>query len=238
VLPQFIITFREAFEALILIIIVSTYLSRTGKSELNKYLYYGGIMAFLLSIFVGFVSRKFLLSLQIEKELVEAIAAFVAVPVVTGIIVWMAIEGPKLKKAVEDKVKVAVHSQRVKLAILFLGFLFVVREGIETVLFLSPIYLGDSLSQTFYGVFGGIFLALLISLGISRASLQLNLRRFFFVTSILLIFVASGILGYGVHEFMEYLSESKGIELGIWEKEIYSIGIPETSIFHDKGILG
>jgi len=41
----------------------------------------------------------------------------------------------------------------------------------------------------------------------------MNLKTFFYYTSMLLIFIAGGLPGYGVHEVIEYL-EVKNISLG------------------------
>jgi high-affinity iron transporter len=43
--------------------------------------------------------------------------------------------------------------------------------------------------------------------------LKMNLKTFFYYTSMLLIFIAGGLPGYGVHEVIEYL-EVKNISLG------------------------
>ncbi|RLG79911.1 MAG: hypothetical protein DRO13_05015 [Thermoprotei archaeon] len=53
----------------------------------------------------------------------------------------------------------------------------------------------------------------------------------------ILVLVAGGILGYGVHELLKY-AEKRGLETGIWGHPIYSLGIDEKSVFHEENIVG
>jgi high-affinity iron transporter len=45
--------------------------------------------------------------------------------------------------------------------------------------------------------------AALLGWGLYRATLRLNIRRFFQVTGLLLLLFAAGLVGHGVHEFIE-----------------------------------
>mgnify|MGYP005633945203 CR=1 FL=1 len=65
----------------------------------------------------------------------------------------------------------------------------------------------------------------------------MSLRKFFYMTSIMLILVASGILGYGVHELLEYLEEI-GVEVGLWTRPIYIIRLDPSHPLHERNILG
>jgi high-affinity iron transporter len=67
--------------------------------------------------------------------------------------------------------------------------------------------------------------------------MRINLRNFFYLTSILLIFLAGGLAGYGVHELLEYY-EKTGVRIGWLAEPAYSLNIPEDSPLHHKGIVG
>jgi high-affinity iron transporter len=67
--------------------------------------------------------------------------------------------------------------------------------------------------------------------------MELNLRRFFYYTSILLTLLAAGLAGYGTHELLEY-SESIGLELGWVAEPAYALSISSDSAFHHKGAIG
>jgi high-affinity iron transporter len=89
-------------------------------------------------------------------------------------------------------------------AIAAVAFSAVVREGVETALFIWA-----SMNSTGDGIpalgtaFTGIGVAVILGWIIYRGLLQINLGTFFQWTSLILIVVAAGILAYGVHEFQE-----------------------------------
>jgi high-affinity iron transporter len=80
----------------------------------------------------------------------------------------------------------------------------VVREGIETVLFLfAATRVAESPVLFAVGGFLGLAIAVVIGYSIYKGSSRLNLRTFFNVTSLVLIVFAAGLLAYGIHEFIE-----------------------------------
>jgi high-affinity iron transporter len=78
------------------------------------------------------------------------------------------------------------------------------REGLETALFFfTAAQAAGQTTQPLIGFLLGIATAVVIAFGIYRGALTLNLGKFFMVTGVLLIFVAAGILAYGVHDLQE-----------------------------------
>lgn len=64
--------------------------------------------------------------------------------------------------------------------------------------------------------------------------MKVKLKRFFYLTSIMLILLAGGLEGYGTHE----LIEETGLEMGWFGEYAYSLNVPADSLFHHKGIVG
>jgi len=126
--------------------------------------------------------------------------------------------------------------KRTAIAFATLSFIVVFREGLETVLFLTPFML-KNLSDTLIGAAIGVAAALVISYLFYKLGMRLNLRRFFYYTSILLTLLAAGLAGYGTHELLEY-AKSIGLELGWVAEPAYALNIPSDSIFHHKGAVG
>jgi high-affinity iron transporter len=102
-------------------------------------------------------------------------------------------------------------------ALVALAFTAVLREGIETALFLVGLVTsaGGSAATTAGGPAGagaasvlvgaliGLLLATALGYGFYRGARLIDLRRFFSWTGIALIFIAAGLLSRAVHEFVE-----------------------------------
>ena len=83
-------------------------------------------------------------------------------------------------------------------------FVMVLREGVETVLFLKAAALGSAASVTgFGGAFIGLALAVLFAVFFIRGSVRINLPRFFRYTSLALLVLAAKLLVGSVYEFSE-----------------------------------
>ncbi len=226
---QFVITLREGFEAILLVAIVIAYLKRTGRVGDLKYAYYGALTALVAGFVIASGVIAFYGGLEgNQKELFEGIASYLAVGVLTYMILWMA--GRDIKGEIETKT-----SQRFGWGIALVTFIFVVREVIETVLFLTP-FVAQNVTATAAGASAGIAVSLVLSLAILRFEYKLSLRKFFYITSILLAFIASGLVGYGTHELIE-VAESKGYESWLFDKA-YDLGIDRSNPFHNNGIIG
>jgi len=61
----------------------------------------------------------------------------------------------------------------------------------------------DSSSSTLVGALIGILVAVGLGFGFYRGARVLNLQRFFRWTGVALVFIAAGLLGRAVHEFIE-----------------------------------
>ena len=89
-------------------------------------------------------------------------------------------------------------------AVVVMAALAVGREGLETALFFyTAAQAAGQTTQPLIGFLIGIAVAVVIAFAIYRGAMTLNLGKFFSITGILLIFVAAGILAYGVHDLQE-----------------------------------
>ena len=233
---QFLLTFREALEAMLITMIVVGYLKRTGRGSLTRYVWLGVYLAVALSLVSG-VSIYFIYGTLSEsaKTLFEGVASFLAVFVLSYMIYWMAIKGKHIKAEVERRVEAIVTSGAI-LGIVSLSFVIVFREGLETVLFLTPFILKD-VAGTLFGAFLGVAASLALAFLIYIVGMKISIRKFFYYTSTLLIFLAGGLAGYGIHELVEYF-EYVGIDPGWLGEYAYVLPISEDSVLHHKGIIG
>ena len=167
------------------------------------------------------------------QALFEGVAALIAVVVLSSMIYWMATKGKELKAEVERRVE-AITTRGATLGLVTFAFLAVFREGLETVLFLTPFLVTDAVA-TVAGLFLGTLSSLVLAYGIFVVGMKINIRRFFYFTSILLVFLAGGLAGYGVHELIEYTGSAPW---GWFGQSAYNLNIPSDNPLHHKGIVG
>jgi high-affinity iron transporter len=233
-LGQYLITFREVLEAALITSIVLAYLYRTGKKSLTKYIWYGVILATITSAILGIsIWLTYGTLTKPTKALFEGVAALIAVAVLSSMIYWMATKGKKLKSEMEKKVE-SIATRGATLGLVFFAFIAIFREGLETVLFLTPFLVTDAVG-TIIGALLGILTALALAYGFFVLGKKINIRKFFYFTSILLVLLAGGLAGYGVHELIEYTGSEPW---GVLGQSAYNLNLASDNIFHHKGIVG
>jgi high-affinity iron transporter len=87
-----------------------------------------------------------------------------------------------------------------------MAFLAVLREGLETAMFLLAAFqasLGVSPLSAGLGALAGLLVSAVIGALIYRAGMKINLARFFRVTGLLLVVIAAGLLASAVHHANE-----------------------------------
>ena len=127
---------------------------------------------------------------------------FLAVGVLTWMIFWMRSQARFLKGSLEKEVLTAATSGQM-LALFGVAFVAVFREGVETALILSASAFVADRGGTLVGAVLGLALAAGLGWFMYASTRRLNMRLFFNVTSVLLLFFAAGLLASGVHEFQE-----------------------------------
>jgi high-affinity iron transporter len=203
-LATFFLMLREGLEAALIVGIVAAYLVKIGRRDALPKIAIGVGAALALSVAIGLA-----VTLTIEKlplvvqETLEGIAAVLAVGVLTWMLFWMRRQGRALKGELERGVDVAISAGSTG-ALVALSFLAVIREGVETVLFMIPIlsFNGTGVDVLLAGLIG---LAVAVAFGwaIFIAGVRVNLRRFFTVTGTILIFVSAGLVAFAIAEFGE-----------------------------------
>ncbi|MFQ6058328.1 MAG: iron uptake transporter permease EfeU [Anaerolineae bacterium] len=198
-----LITFREGLEAALIVGIVLGYLKKVGRLDRQGYVW-GGVMAAIvasLGVALGlqFVGAQFT---GRGEEIFEGAAMLLATGVLTYMIFWMRYQGRFIKMALERDVQVAVTAGQ-NWALASLSFIAVFREGVETVLFLSAAAFVAAAGETLWGGLLGLAAAIVVGWLIFATTVRLDVRRFFDVTSVLLLLFAAGLLAHGVHEFQE-----------------------------------
>ena len=196
---------REGVEAALIVSIILAYLAKTGNARHFGKIWLGAGAAIALSIAVGLVLFATIGGFQEQAELIfEGFAMVIAAAVVTWMLFWMRRVAANIKGELHASVDRALVEGSV-FGLAILAFTAVIREGIETALFLlgQATAAGTQASSTLVGAVIGLLIAIGIGYGLYRGARIINLRTFFQWTGVALIFIAAGLLSHGVHEFIE-----------------------------------
>jgi high-affinity iron transporter len=203
-LSALLITFREGLEAALIIGIILGYLSAVNYRQGFKPVWIGTTLAIAVSLVAGAVIYFSVGRLEGKaEEIFEGIAMWTAAGVLTWMIFWMRKQAMNIKGHLHAQLQSALSSGST-LGLLGLAFVAVVREGIETVLFLfAATRVTESAVLLAVGGILGLGIAVAIGYSIYKGTSKLNLRHFFNITGLLLILFAAGLLAHGIHEFHE-----------------------------------
>ena len=235
-LASFIIMFREALEAALVISIIATYLVKIGKREQLKYLWYGSIIAVAASISLGVgILAVYSTLAGTAEEIFEGVTSLIAAGVLTFMIVWMAKNARSLKSELEQKIDVKITGGQI-FGMATLAFIVVFREGLETVLFLTALVMMDA-TGTIIGMSTGLLAVSILAIFIWKGAYRLDIRKFFKVTSVVLVIFAAGLTAFGIHELNE-----AGIIPSVIE-HVWDLNPPVEEgqpfpLFHEKGAVG
>ncbi|PYV13285.1 MAG: DUF2318 domain-containing protein, partial [Acidobacteria bacterium] len=157
--------------------------------------------AVLASIAAAYVVHR----LELAEEAYEGWLMLVGGLFVASMVVWMRKAGRSLKKTIEAKLsELAVEpTSSASIGLFLFVFLMVFREGIETVLFLAAVSFRSAELVSFIGGLTGLALAVLLGVAFFKGSFKIDLRKFFAITSAVLLVIAAQLLITGIHELTE-----------------------------------
>jgi high-affinity iron transporter len=139
------------------------------------------------------------------EEIFEGLATLLAVGVLTWMIFWMRRQGARIRSELQEKVDTALMAGGAALAVL--AFVAVLREGIETALFIFAAAQGTAVEGSVAAQLVGAALGLLVAVVLGgllyRGGIRLNLRTFFRLTGGILLVVAAGLFAFSLHELQE-----------------------------------
>lgn len=192
----FLIMLREGVEAALIVGIVASFLKQSGYSHMMIKVWIGVIAAALMCLGIGWlVFHQTGEMPQKEQELAESIIGFVAVGILTYMILWMQKASKSITTELHDSITAALNRGNGSgWALVFMAFLAVAREGLESIFFLLAVF---HQSRSYEGPMGatlGLLAAVVIGWLIYQGGVRINLAKFFRWTGVFLIFVAAGLV--------------------------------------------
>jgi high-affinity iron transporter len=197
-LQSLVVSLREGVEAALIVGIVLGYLRKTGRESASRFVYWGILGAAAASLAAAYFVRR----LQVSEDAYEGWLMLIGSLFVASMVVWMWRTGKRMKQDIEDRLS-KLASGGARWGIFLFVFLMVFREGIETVLFLAAVSLRTTELANLLGACAGLALAIALGTAFFKGSLRVNLRKFFSVTTLVLLVVAVQLFIAGVHELSE-----------------------------------
>jgi len=197
----FIVTFRETLEAAIIIGLIFSMLKTFGAQEKSKTYIFLGIVAWIVMSFffaAGFQYFFGWFEWTVEK-VYEWVLMILACAMITQFLVWTNANfkniWKKLKKSIEHIITI---KQLWMLSILV--FASVVREWVETVIFLNALNFSFAWADIWLallGIVGAVIVSYILFFSIQKINISKVLRA----TNAIFILVAGWLLAHGIVEF-------------------------------------
>src|SRR6266545_889078 len=169
---------REGFEASLIVGIVLAFLNRTGRRQGFGAVWAGTIAALALSVTTA--ALLFAIGAELEgsaEAIFEGSAMLFAASLLTWMIFWMRRQARSIKRELEEQVESALAKQSA-FALALVAFVGVLREGVETALFLFGTVEGSNKLLASTSATVGLAGAVLLGYLFYRGAARLNLRRF------------------------------------------------------------
>lgn len=197
VAESFLIALREGFEAALIVAIVMAYVHRRAP-QMARAVWIGTLSALAIAAGAGIVLDQTLGGLTGQRRLrTFAIICFAAAVTLTWMIFWMRKQSRTLKGELEGKAGKAVATGS-GVALGLVAFTAVLREGLETSLFLISTTSASDGSQVAAGTILGLLGAMAMGFVVYRGGRRINMRVFFVLTGFLLVIFAAGLADRGV----------------------------------------
>ena len=200
---SFIITLREGLEAGLIVAIILAYLKASGQRPHFRTVLISALAAVAVSLTVG--AAIFAIAGEFEGRTAEAFeggAMLIAVGVLSWMVVWMKRQSAGIKKTLETDIAQAIGVGSA-FALAMIPFTAILREGLETAVFLFAATRTATPLESTMGASAGILAAVALTWGIYSGGYRINLRTFFNVTGVLLIILAAGLLVNGLKDLHE-----------------------------------
>jgi high-affinity iron transporter len=219
---SFLIALREGFEAALIVAIVLAFVNRSEHPEQRKWVWVGTGVALLIAVGVGLILHATIDGLDgVARLRTFAIICIAAAGLLTWMIFWMRSHARALKGELEGKAAAAIAAQSA-VALAAVAGIAVLREGLETALFLISTTTGDGGGDIVIGTLLGLACAAALGYIVYKGSHRFNMRLFFQITGVLIILFAAGLVSRAI-QFLQAANDIGSFNLnGVYDLTRYA----------------
>ncbi len=228
-----LITFRETLEVGLVLGLVWSILKQANTLGMVRWLVHGLVWGLVTSAGLAVLALQLMggFSGPVEK-IFEGVIMLLGAALLTTLIVWLAKQKARVRALKQSVLAATAHPW----GLFFIVYTAVLREGIETILFLRAAWYATQ-SNIFLGAAMGIGVAVGVCYAMFKGLCRVPVRSFFAVSSVLLIAFAGGLVAHGIHElqsggvFPVVFGELWNINPLVVQEGVYPL-------WHEKGSIG
>ncbi|GIO12786.1 membrane protein [Cohnella xylanilytica] len=195
-MQAFLITFREAMEAILIVGVILTYIRKIGETRWNKWVWTGVGLAIAASYGVALLFQVALSGYESmsNQNYLRIGIMLISTGLLTHMILFMGKQNRAYQQSVESKVATILTAGGV-LNMIVHSFLVTLREGVETVFFFAAIGGGDIQSAlASWGALLGVVCAGVLGFVMFKGAKRVPIGKFFKATSVFLMLISAGLL--------------------------------------------
>ncbi|WP_240376013.1 FTR1 family iron permease [Bacillus piscicola] len=197
-----LVMLREGLEALLIVAALIAFLRKANALEQQKWIWVGAAVGVLMSVAAAVVISKVfsLATAGANREAIEGVTGLVAVVMMLGVGVWL--HQKSNMKAwnhyIQKQMGTALSTGSI-VAMSFVSFLSIFREGAETIIFYAGMAPSISTAKLLLGILVAIGLLGIFAFLFIRYSTKIAIAPFFKIATVLIYLLAFKILGVSIH---------------------------------------
>jgi len=221
-----LIPIREGVEALLVVGALLMYAKKAGSTAARRWVVGGSTVGILTCLGVGFVVAFLLSSTAFGRNnsLINGWTGVFASFLLLYVSYWLHrnSDTQRWKQFLESKSRAALTGGRM-MSLALLAFFAIVREGLETVIFLVGMAGKMSGLELTAGIGVGFGVLALVAVAMIKAGSRLPIRPFFLVSSVIVFYLCFKFMGSGIHSLQmggvlpatvhDYLPDYSGLSL-------------------------
>jgi len=200
---SFIIAFREGLEAFLVVGIILAFLEKSSLKHIKKYAWGGFITGVLSSFVLAFIFRVVVDGFESEdlQYNISLMVLAVAIILLNYMVFWM--KNNSDTKAMHKKISLSSNQ---KIITFFIVFTAILREGLETVLFILALMMDEDVTQNdaLLGLASGLGVSAFIIYILFKTSIKLPLKQFFIYSSYFIILIVAGLVSLFIKGLQAY----------------------------------